>query len=91
MSYRLIATLFNVDELIVNKYVAESINNWLQNVLATKAFVSCVQNVLHTVDKGLCGQNILQSDADWYCYLFAHNQFAYVAMVMGSMFNRNAP
>ena len=56
MSYRLIATLFNVDELIVNKYVAESINNWLQNVLATKAFVSCEQNVLHTVDKGLCGQ-----------------------------------
>ena len=44
MSQRLIATLFNVGKLIVNKYAAESMN-WLQDVLATKAFANCVQNV----------------------------------------------
>ena len=33
-----------VGKLIVSKYVAESINNWLQDVLAMKAFVSCILN-----------------------------------------------
>ena len=36
--------LFNVGELIVSKYVAKLINNKLQDVSATKAFISCVQN-----------------------------------------------
>ena len=48
--------LFNVGELIVSNYVAESINNWLQDISATKAFVSS----LYAADKGLRGQNILQ-------------------------------
>ena len=42
-----------VDELIVSKYVAESINNWLQDALAMKAFVSCVQNALKSVAMSL--------------------------------------
>ena len=45
MMQRLIATLFNVSELIMSNYVAVSINNWLQEVSAMKAFVSCVQNL----------------------------------------------
>ena len=45
MSWSLIATLFNVGELIVSNYVAVSVNNWLQDVSATKAFVSCVQKL----------------------------------------------
>ena len=35
-----------VGKLIVSNYVAASINNWLQDVLATKAFISCVQLLL---------------------------------------------
>ena len=27
--------------------------------------------------EGLCGQNVLQSVLNWYCYVIAHNQFAY--------------
>ena len=38
-SYRIV----HVGKLIVSKYVAESINNWLQDVLATKAFINCIQ------------------------------------------------
>ena len=34
MLYRLIATLLNVGELIVSKYVAVSINNWMLDVSA---------------------------------------------------------
>ena len=56
--------IYSVGELIVSKYVAESINNWLQDVLAMKALVSCVQN--------------LPSVVDWSCYTFANNQFAYI-------------
>ena len=33
----------HVGELIVSNYVAVSINNWLQDVLAAEASVSCVQ------------------------------------------------
>ena len=69
--------LFNVGELIVSKYVAESINNWLQDVSATRAFVSWIQNVLYTADKGPRGWNVLQSVVNWFCYVFAHNQFTY--------------
>ena len=57
--------LLYVGELIMSNYVAVSINNWLQDVSATKAFISCVQNVL-------------QSVFNWYCYVIAHNQFAYI-------------
>ena len=32
--------------------------------------------VVYAAGKGLCGQNILQSVLDWFCYVFAHNQFA---------------
>ena len=82
-----------VGELIVSKFVVVSINNWLQDVSATKAFVSCVQTenhatyayehmdlytVLYTADEGLHGRNVLQSVVNWYCYEIAHNQFAYV-------------
>ena len=39
-----------VGELIVSKYVTEFINNQLQDVSATKAFVSFVQNLkIHSV------------------------------------------
>ena len=42
-----------------------------------QAFVSCVQNsVLYAADKGLHGWNVLQLVVDWFCYVFAHNQFA---------------
>ena len=34
-------------------------------------------SVLYAADKGLRGRNILQSVVDWYCYAFAHNQFAF--------------
>ena len=40
-----------VRKLIVSKYVAESINNKLQNVLAMKAFITCVQNFCMQVTK----------------------------------------
>ena len=36
--------LVNVGKMIVSKYVAESINNWLQDVLVMKSFISYVQN-----------------------------------------------
>ena len=42
---RLVRTCWYVGELIVSNYVALSINNRLQDVSATKAFVSCMQNV----------------------------------------------
>ena len=35
--------LEHVGKLIVSKYVAESINNWLLGILAMKNFVSCIQ------------------------------------------------
>ena len=38
-SYRIV----HVGKLIVSKYVAESINNWLQDALAMKAFINCIQ------------------------------------------------
>ena len=44
-------------------------------------FASCRRhayyNVLYAVGEGLCGRNVLQLVVDWYCYVFAHNQFAY--------------
>ena len=41
--------LLNVYELIVSKYIAESINNWLQDVSATKPFIGCIQNsIMHS-------------------------------------------
>ena len=67
-----------VGELIASKYVTESINNWLQDISATRAFVSCIQYVLYSADEGSCGWNVLQSVVDWFCYVFAHNQFAYI-------------
>ena len=52
-------------------YTAVSINNWLQDVSATKDFGSCyvLYNALYAADKGLRGQNILQSVVDWHCYV----------------------
>ena len=44
MSMRIIDTLFNVGEFIVSNYEAISITNWLQDILATYAFGSCIQN-----------------------------------------------
>ena len=41
-------------------------------------FVSCVHNVLYAADKGLRGRNVLQSVDNRYCYVIAHNQFAYI-------------
>ena len=41
LSYTIVQECFMklyVGELIVSKYVAESINNWLQNISATKLF-----------------------------------------------------
>ena len=35
MSYKLIAMLFKVGELIVSNYAAVSINNWMQDISAT--------------------------------------------------------
>ena len=35
-------------------------------------------SVLYAADEGLHGQNILQLVVDWLCYVFAHNQFAYI-------------
>ena len=43
-----------VGELIVSKYVTESIYSWLQEVSATKAFVSCVQNHNITICSLVC-------------------------------------
>ena len=73
----------NVGRLIVSNYVPVSINNWWEDALAMKAFISCIQNIfqfslLYAADKGLCGQNVLQSVVDWYCYVIPHNQFAYI-------------
>ena len=34
-------------------------------------------SVLYTADEGLRGRNVLQLVVDWFCYVFAHNQFAY--------------
>ena len=34
------------------------------------------QTVLYVADDGLCGRCVLQSVADRYCYVIAHNQFA---------------
>ena len=43
---RLFTLPFNVGKLIVSSYIAVSITNWLQDVSATKAFVSCVKTDL---------------------------------------------
>ena len=37
-------------EFIVSKYIAESMNNWLQDISATKDFVSWIQNYLLTIN-----------------------------------------
>ena len=39
-------------------------------------FAGC--QIVNTVDEGLHGGNIPQSVVDWYCYVIAHNQFAYI-------------
>ena len=39
-------------------------------------------DVLYAADKGLRGRNILQLVVDWFCYVFAHNQFAYISIIV---------
>ena len=39
-------------------------------------FAGC--QIVNTADEGLHGGNIPQSIVDWYCYVIAHNQFAYI-------------
>ena len=60
----MIAKHFNnyaaVGELIVSNYIAESINNCLQDVSATKA--SCIQNWTKAfVDETSCNQLLIDS------------------------------
>ena len=40
--------------------------------------VCCIQTILYAADEGLLDGNIVQSVVNWYCYIIAHNQFAYM-------------
>ena len=57
-------------QIDVCNYVVVSINNWLQDVSATSAAY-----------KNSC-RNVQQSVVDWYCYVSAHNQFAYAYIIL---------
>ena len=51
------------DKLIVSNYLAVSINNWLPDVSATKAFVSkiCMQLMKAFVTKTSCNQLLIDT------------------------------
>ena len=38
--------------------------------------------VLYAADEDLRGRNIMQLVVDWFCYVFAHNQFAYILILV---------
>ena len=48
-------------------------------IYVNKQVSHCVSFSLYAANEGLHGQNVLQSVVDWYCYVIAHNLFAYIA------------